>query len=620
MDWHKVLPARLGAIVLTAVLLLFMQAGGESGPLATLERFAYDRLLARLPQLESEARIVLVDIDEAALARVGPWPWPRETIARLLETLTGHYQVALLGVDMVFPNAKDGDARLGAALAHPTVIMGQALSRHSSVRTGTPVDLVPLANMPPILQVQGYVANEASVHPAAARAGHISPLFDADGLCRRVQPVLCLENGCSPSLPLRMYQMLSGGTVLALDTTGRELTLSGSDVLQIPLDSDHAALTPYRVAPGGFVSLSAAAILEKSVPLERLQNLVVLIGSTALGLGDRVATPRDTLTPGLEIHAQWLSALLDQQFIRPAGHAAGAQLALVSGLILLFLFWPGAGLRGLLQWTLGAGVLVLWAGERFWVLWGVWGPNALALTAILCLGLSGLLFESLMMKQQMRLLARHLAPLVPDILITRLLSGQAAAAGTERQIISVLVADLRGFSAAAVNRPPEEVAALAQKCLTTMAAAIEKHGGIVEKYTGDGLMALWGATGPDPEHARHAVTAALAMQDAMQTLTPWLLTQKFPPARVSIGINSGEGAVGLYGGDAHMIWSAHGDAVNLATRIEQLTREVGCDLLLGEMTAQLLRGHAETTCLGQYNVKGREDKISVYTLGSAATP
>jgi len=192
------------------------------------------------------------------------------------------------------------------------------------------------------------------------------------------------------------------------------------------------------------------------------------------------------------------------------------------------------------------------------------------------------------------------------------LTEKEVAAGSEIRVLSVLVADLRGFTRATEGKSPAQAAQLVQKCLEALSAGVSLYGGTIEKFTGDGLMAIWGAPHADPEHARHALQAALHMQGEVRALAGWLKENGFNPMRVSIGINTGEMAVGIFG-KTHRAWTAHGDAVNLATRIEQLTRELGVDLLVGEETARHLR-FVDMENMGAHLVKGRQEKVTVYGL------
>ena len=169
----------------------------------------------------------------------------------------------------------------------------------------------------------------------------------------------------------------------------------------------------------------------------------------------------------------------------------------------------------------------------------------------------------------------------------------------------------------AVSRTPgvnsEAVAELAQRCLDTLTQVVYEFGGTIEKYSGDGLMAIWGAPRPDPQHAQHAIEAGITMQKNIEALETWFIAHDFKPMKVSVGVNTGEMAVGVFGGDAHLAWTAHGDAVNVASRIEQLTRSVNVDFLLGERTA-LLYGFEKLRYVGDYEVKGRQQSVVVYTL------
>jgi adenylate cyclase len=594
---------------------------------SAIEQSAYDQMLRLTSKIPNEPRMVLVDIDERSLAEIGPWPWSRAKLAELIHALTDNYQVALLGVDIVFPEHKSGDVALKRAFSHPNVVLSQVLdfSEVSKNHAGTLADLKPvqvdLKQIQPAVDsanATGYIANHLQVLPDAPQVGHISPILDQDGKVRRIYPVACLPEGCSLSLSLRMYQILSGAQApnnLPEQTALMQMQLGEKDYLNLPLDASRAMMVPYRVASGGFQYISASDILEGRTPKPQLENLLVLLGSTALGLGDHVVTPMDNLTPGIEIHAQLLSAAMDRAFIKPV--AASAWL-LVGEFILIgltYCIWPWRNARGLIVWVaiMLIAVFALAYGLFEQLAW--WVPLSPMPINIMLLWLSGMLFESARLNRQIQGVTTQFNRFLPASLVKRILVDRALGPDSELCVLTVLIADMRGFTEASEGKPPEAVAELAQRCLETLSEVVNRFNGTIEKYTGDGLMALWGAPMDDAQHAEHAVKAGIAMQEAVALLAPWFVAKGFKPLKVSVGINTGEMAVGIFGGASHLAWTAQGDAFNTASRIEQLTRIVGHDLLLGEATAQLI-GMQFVNSQGVHQVKGLSHPVEVYALKS----
>lgn len=604
--------------VLISTLLMGLYWAWPNPLYEGLERIAYDRQVRWGPVVEQEARVVIVDVDERSLQALGPWPWPRKTMASLVDRLTREHQVALLGIDVIFANPRAEDQRLQRALTHPAVVLSQTFEFGGQAdqisRVGHLADTFKAPGV--VGQAQGFVANHAAILPTAPLVGHISPVIDDDGKVRRLYPVICYEQQCSLALSLRMWQALwqERSAPEWHAATWRQSAAWGWPQVpeaRIPVDREGRMWIPYRVSPGGFQYVSAVDVMQGRVQAEQLAQRIVLLGSTAVGLADRVATPQEAIAPGVEVHAQILSAALDHALIESAAWAPSVAL-LVFGLLLVSVWWwPGTGPARIVLWlVLAALTWILSQGMIFWLAHS-WLPLSPGLLWILGVGLMWLLLDSAVVHAQIVQVTRQFSHFLPQVLVKRLLQDDEVQTGSERQWLSVLVADMRGFTQACEGKPPEAAALLAQQCLATLSEVVAQHHGTVEKYTGDGLMAIWGAPLPDAEHARHAVEAAQAMQVAVANLQPWLLAHGFAPMQVSIGINTGEMAVGIFGAEAHLAWTAQGDAVNLAARIEQLTRTVGHPLLLGETTA-LLWGQERCVDLGLHMVKGRSQAVAIF--------
>ncbi len=643
------LRSRLAIALFAALLtLIYIVAPGPLGDGA--ERAVYDALVSASPPVSQEARVVIVDIDERSLAQFGAWPWPRRTVAQLVDELIQRHQVGLLGLDIVFPLRRDGDLALRKALDRPGVVMSQTLdfSIVSDNHVGQLAGLVNVEGRRLAPQAGGYVANDAGVLPPAVAVGHISPVIDDDGHVRRIYPVACVAGACTMTLALRMYAQLTmagqGAPRVVFAGGGRSLHVDfRSDApLDLPLDAQRALLVPYRVAPGGFPVVSAADVMNPARALPWLENSIVLVGSSALGVGDRVATPLTKLTPGVEVHAQLLTALLDRSFIRPLPGTSPAFVMLAATILLSYLIWPGRGRSLMLGWpllALGASTLPL-----AWLLLerGLLLPLTPLPLLVLAVASMTMLQQNLALSARVRRLGSQFSQFLPASLVGRLLRDARIGPETERHTMTVLIVDVRGFTAASEGKTPEQIAGFAQKCFEVLSAEVARYQGTIEKYTGDGLMALWGVpmadrdasrarlaaplhvrpaargtqVGGDAGHARYAalaVSAAVAMQRAVDGLSGWFADHGYGQLQLSIGLNTGPMSVGVFGGQTHLAWSAQGQAFNVASRIESLTRDVGEHLLMGEATALLLSPEAVRK-VGDFDVKGVSTPVPVYAL------
>ncbi len=584
----------------------------------SLEQSAYDRLVAWTAQQNIDNRIVLIDIDENTLNQVGPWPWPSEKMAALLRALIEDYQVTVLGVDIVFPDQKENSQQLKTLLNHPAVVMSQVLdfAEDSNNHTGS-LKTLPIRLQGSVPQIRGYIANHSDFLGQYARVGHISPIIDDDGKVRRIYPIACHpQQGCTDILSLQMFQALHPGQSAHIGLQNGRLIMqfNQADKTLIPLDRDNALLIPFNVKPDGFRYVSAGSVMSKKVPSSVLHNSVVILGSSALGLGDFVATPTRNIVPGLELHAQIFSSILDHSFITPKQGMLWIILPILS-IAILFVFFSVSGTRANLIWMISSLLLVLAIQLMLFKNMQLWIPSTPALLTVLMLGFSSILHDNIIINRQLSVLTKQFSRFIPDALAKRIIRGSDMAPKSEERELTVLVADMRGFTTAAEGKSPENVALLAQKCLETLTKVVYRYGGTIEKFSGDGLMAIWGAPHKNPHHAEHAFQAGLAMQNEIRDLHNWFVQNAFPAMKVSIGINSGKMAVGVFGGDSHLAWSAHGDAVNVASRIEQLTRTVGEDILLGKRSAELI-GLDQFKYCGEFMVKGRKEAVAVYTCRS----
>lgn len=602
------------------------------------EHIAYDSAVALAQPIAQESRVVIVDIDERSLAEIGPWPWPRGTVAQLVDELAARQSVVLLGLDIVFPQERPGDAHLRAAFERSPVVLSQTLdfAQPSENRVGMLSGAVPVQPREQAPSASGWIANDSGLLPAHGAVGHISPLIDDDGRVRRLYPLACVDEVCSLTLALRMYAQLSAGLGdpphAAYAKNGRQLRLSlpSGGELVLPLDRERALMVPYRVAGGGFTVVSAADVMAGRVH-PALESAIALVGSSALGIGDRVATPLDKLTPGVEVHAQLLTALLDERLITPLPASSARFLLLAAALLLSWLLWPRSSGTAALGWLLASlaalGALLPWLLlHRGW--WLPLSPLPLMAVAIVALHT---LTENFALSGRLRSLGSQFSQFLPAPLVRRLLREPGVGPETERHTMTVLIADLRGFTAASEGKTPEQIAEFAQKCFELLSVEVSRYGGTIEKYTGDGLMALWGVPAeeewqPDQaplhvkaaavahaDYAARAVSAAIAMHQSVESAADWFGKHGYGQPWLSIGLNTGPMSVGVFGGSSHLAWSAQGQAFNIASRIESLTRELGENLLLGESTARLLAPGCVRR-VGERMVKGVSAPVAVYAM------
>jgi adenylate cyclase len=615
----------LAALAIAGLVLLL--ARSLAGPLlhGAEERagdLAWRVVAARGEALGDERRVLVVDIDERSLREIGPWPWPRETVARLLDAL-GAAGVRLQVLDIVFPERREGDDALAAAIAHHRPVLAQvfALEQGGEASAGRAAGRLPWSSCPPPFgSAQGLLGNAPGLLAPDTAAGHITPRIAADGVLRQQPAVVCFDGGAYPALALAALMQASGETALALERGDPWLgppwrlvapRLPGGAV---PLDERGDLRLPWARQPQRFIAIPAADVLAGRAPAAVMGGAWVLVGSSAFGLNDTIATPFGGAAAGLLAHAQLLTALVDAR-VPTEPRAAGLLQALLAlaGAALLALgvrrfggapqFIAGLPLAAL---GLAAGLfalhVALLAGAALWL---GWVQPALFIVAFAA---ACAVLEHLRSRRDRDRLYAHLASYLPAPVAASLaLQPPSDAIRAATMQVSVLVADIRNFSAYCEARPPEETAAVLHAFFSAAARIVEEEGGEVEAFQGDAVVAVWNATvaRPQADHARRALRAAGRLHDAAQALLPDPAPPGLEPLALGIGLESGPAMVGSFGLARRRTHMVMGRTVTIASRLAEMTADLSHPILVGEGMAGQLAGQVD----GQADGGGRAGPI-----------
>ncbi|QEI08667.1 adenylate/guanylate cyclase domain-containing protein [Pigmentiphaga aceris] len=592
----------------------------------------YTRVLARDG---AEGRLAIVDVDEGSLGRVGAWPWPRAVMATLLQTLNQTHEVSVMALDMVFPESKTDDALLAAQLRSPNVISAVVFASADSRANGV---LIPPnwplegagpdgAAHPP--QARGYLTNHAGLVPT--RLGHINPVIDGDGNVRRIQALICREEACYPTLTLAAYLSMTdasqlriapGKGVLAPAYVLTAEDAKGQPLLELPLAADFTLVVPYRHQRDAWASVPAADVLERAVSSNVLKGAAVLVGGTAFGLADVIATPLHSVAAGIEPHAETLSALLD---------GSGAFSYAPRGALLLIALWLAVW-AFLLLWQMHRAIahpLYRMMAPLVWLL--LFLPVSFAAGLLLRMSpgfllpatqtlLFGLFAFALAGSLELYRAARtgrglfaQFSAYLPARMVAQLAQRQQVNSQIDatRRDVTVMFVDIRGFASMSDTLAPEDIAELLQHFFTELGAVVDAHGGVIDKYIGDAAMALWNAVDDDPHHAQRALAAASDVVRRMADFPsgPW--GEK--GLRVGVGIETGPVLVGHFGPVQRRTFTALGDSVVLASRYEELSRSLGHTVIVGPGTAAAVSAHG-LNLLGEHSVRGHRQPLRLYTI------
>ena len=652
------------------VLLAVAHAAGlwSLAALHRLDEALYDRRLQlTMPQTLDE-RIVIIDIDERSLARVGQWPWSRARVAALVRELTERQQVAALALDAVFaePDRSSGlqnlerlaredlqhdpafadwlaraapqldyDGVLARALQQGPVALGYYLSSDRDARrSGTlPRPLAEVDAPPPgMLHWDGYGSNIAPLTAAAPRAGFFNSVADPDGKVRAVPLVAAFEGRLYESLSLAALRLGLDNPPLRLERVAGQaagglaaVTLgSGAQALRVPVDARGAALVPFR-GPGGpgggsFRYISALDVLEGRLPAGELKGRYTLLGFTAPGLMDLRATPVGEVYPGVEVHANLLSGMLDGRIAVRPDYAAGYEVALLLALGLVLILGlpllPVAASLGL-GLALLAGILAL--DFSLYLGAGLAMPLATALVLTLTALAVNMALGYFVESRAKRELAQQFATYVPPELVRQMLRNPERYGMQARaEELTVMFCDLRGFTSLSETMEPLALQALLNDVLSRLTHVIRAHQGTIDKYMGDCVMAFWGAPVAQPDHARLAVDAAVAMTATMRQFNAERAAYGAPPVSVGIGLNTGVMSVGNMGSDLRRAYTVIGDAVNLAARLESLSRVYEVDIVASQATVDhAAAGQHLWQELDRVRVKGKHQATTIHTVRAA---
>jgi adenylate cyclase len=607
--------AARGLIAAVAVLLTVWT---QLLPVATESYFANewlrDRFVRAHASTEPETRLVVVDIDEISLAELGPWPWPRERIATLLEHLLADYGARGVALDFVFPEAADGDgdARMAALAEYGPLVLAQAFDfgGNNPVRVGKLAGGAPLARANGAVAASGYIANHGGL-VRAAHTGNIGLIPDKDGMIRRLPMQTRFDARAYPTLSLALLGCCGGGApAMASAPAPTGALTSGNGLRRVPFSRNWDAYTV----------VGASDVIGMRLPEKFVKDKLVLVGSSALGLLDRVATPLAPSTSGMQVHAAALTALLDiQAGAAPRAWPGAAIAILFATLVSLMAAYTFPRLSALSNVAILGAASAVWLGLAWLIaphdaVFSTTGP----LLSNLFLLAAAVPFAWQQAQRESRQLLGTLRQYVADAVVDELLRSDLKdpLAPTQRPV-TTLIADMEGYTRHVESLPVEQAAQLTRDFLNCLTGPVLAQHGTLDKYTGDGLVAFWGAPLPIDDHADLALDAALAIVAEMKIFNRDRAALGLAPVRVRIGIESGIAMAGDFGSKSRSIYTAVGDSVNVASRLETLARDLPYNVIIGPGTAQIARRH-KLFLLGETMLRGKEKNTTLYTLDAIA--
>jgi len=598
---HRAGGAALGAAAAVVAGLL-----AATGAFERLELKALDLLfLLRGPRIPS-SQIIIVGVDHESLQALGSsWPWPREYHARLLDRLR---EARAVGMDILFTQHSDPGQ---------DSLLAEAARSAGNVVWASHFSLVKEAQF----VIESLTAPIPVLRTASPDIGYVNLPLDRDGAVRRIAPMKLYHDQVFRSFGLAVLER-AGPTRLVTTPQGMR---HGRDGPMIPVDKDNAFLINYAGPPRTFPQVPYHKVLRGEVPPEAFRDKIVLVGAVSSTLMDSFVTPffsplfSNEQTAGVEVHANAIDTMVTSRYLTRAGPWINVAILLALGAAV------GAATAALrARWgiivcaTLGsayaASVIGLFLAKGYWL--NLVAPPVTILLAFACTGVYRYVREERLKAVARRSLERYVSVEVAREILER---GDEVELGGIRRRLTVAFCDIRGFTTLSEQSSPEAVVDLLNRFFTRISGPILSHGGTLDKFIGDAIMAFWGAPVARQDDPIRAVRCALDMLRETAAFSVEIEAQGRAPLRIGIGINTGWAIVGNIGSPERMGYTAIGDTVNIASRLQGLTKEYQAGLLISHTTFEEIDDLFEAERIGLVPVKGRTEAVGIYkVLGEKA--
>ena len=640
-----------------AILISFLPILNPLQIFSSLQNYSFDTFQRILPrEVYPEDPVVIIDIDDRSLAEIGQWPWSRNQLARLTNQT---YAAAALGFDIVFAepdrtNPKNlianyalneeltkelsalpsNDELFAKAIEnHGTVVLGQALNNNQNILSAkTKFGLVTQGDDPKqfVTNYSGVQSNITILDASARGVGSMS-IGNNDAIVRQLPTFESIGNQLIPSLALEMTRVAVGASTFQIKSSnasseeayGAQTGINNIKLgpLTIPTTAEGNAWI-YFTATKNISTVSAVDVIAGVVPPEFFEGKVALVGTSAAGLLDLRSTPTEKNIPGVTIIAQFIQQIFANEFLQRPDWLFGAEF--LAGLILAILITlsiQALGPLGGLSVFLGGSGGILGSSYYFFksklFLVDPISPLIIALSVYIAVTFFNFLFTELERSRVRGAFAQYLSPEMVNRLAE---SNESLVLGGERKEMTFLFSDIRGFTKISeqYKEDPEALTQLINQLLTVLSNAILDHGGTIDKYMGDCIMAFWNAPTDQADHRQLAIKAAHAMNQALDNFNLSMKGNLEFELEIGIGINSGECIVGNMGSDKRCDYTVLGDSVNLASRLESQSSNYGLHMIIGENT--FIEDAAFCIIeIDKIAVKGKSSAETIFTCFEAKT-
>lgn len=619
----------------------------------------------------SGGETIIAVIDEKSLAELGRWPWPRTTIAKLVDQLKANGAKAI-GFDIVFSEPDDNsslrtiselssemkksgirDSNVAALLskkketADTDAILARSISRAKNVTLGYFFHLsnkevahlsekAILEDTENIKNSRYQIINSSEANPddsslvrayapeanlkilstAATNSGYFNMTPDSDGSMRWSPLVIKFRNNYYSSLALSVLHQYLNWPQLSLNLAGYGAESIRIGDINIPTDESGRLLVNYLGPAKTFPHYSISDIIKGRIPAEKIRNKIVLVGATAIGIYDLRVTPFSATYPGVEIHATVIDNILHRSFLTHSSLIRFIDLCS----IIIFGFLMGMiipRLRAVTGILFSLVILIIFVAINMYVFSGynIWLNIIYPALTMIVIYLAITVYRYVTEEREKKKIRGAFQYYLTASVINEMLKDPSKLKlGGDKKNLSVLFSDIRGFTTISEKLTPEELVHLLNEYLTAMTDIVFKYDGTLDKYMGDAIMAIFGAPLDQPDHAKRACLTALDMMEKLRLLQKKWQEEGKPPLNIGIGINSGDMVVGNMGSQMRFDYTVMGDMVNLGSRLEGTNKEYGSNIIFSEFTYDAVKDHVCCRELDSVRVKGKKLPVKIYEL------
>ena len=662
-----VTPLKIASFVIFLSLVMFFM---DVPFLRFMELKSLDLRMISRGTIAAGGETVIATIDEKSLSEIGRWPWPRTTIARLVDTLKKHGAKAV-GFDIVFAepdensslrtvgeidrelkqlgiqdkrvvrilkekrDAADTDGALARAVKKArNVTLGYFfhLSKRDAVHMTEKEIQENAARIAPskypviqstaetndVMMIEAYAAvpNLAALAKSAVNAGYFNAIPDEDGTIRWAPLVIRFQGNVYPSLPVAVLMQYLDSPLSAVRTA--EYGIEGVRIgdIEIPTDEVGRLLINYLGPAKTFPHYSIADILKGRIPPETFKSKIVLVGATATGIYDLRVTPFSTVYPGLEIHATVIDNILHRNFLTYSGWIRFLDMCVIIVLGLLAgVALPRFGAIGGIGVILALVVSFFLVNTFIFSYFNVWMNLIYPLLTLVVIYLGISIYRYVTEEREKKKIRGAFQYYLTASVINEMLKDPSKLKlGGDKKDLSVLFSDIRGFTTVSEKLSPEELVHLLNEYLTAMTDIVFEYEGLLDKYMGDAIMAVYGAPLDQPDHALRACRTALKMRVVLERLQKKWTEEGRPVLNIGVGINSGDMVVGNMGSEMRFDYTVMGDSVNLGSRLEGINKEYGTGIVISEFTYERVKDTLLCRELDWVRVKGKKLPVKIYEL------